>query len=269
MQALADQAGVPPTHLASDYTLGSIASLRPGTTAQLKTCGGCSDAFVRQHGEVCGMQRFASLKFVWLFVDVCCFPSVTLPVKPPDCQACCRLRHASHANQSACILAGFREGRGGLLPGVRSCARQPVAHSAAQQRRLGAPSQQGARSKVEMHRYLCHHRAYSDSRCGIVFSKSFITEAALQADAAPVAPGILNEVKVRNFQSCDPWLLLCERICMCLPPPPRFLGRCIALVGCTSCADVLDYTYCRSRRRLRSCASQPGRVWPPSPPRTA
>lgn len=50
-QALADQAKVPPTHLASDYTLGSIASLRPGTTAQLKTCGGCSDAFVRQHGE--------------------------------------------------------------------------------------------------------------------------------------------------------------------------------------------------------------------------
>lgn len=52
MQVLADRAGVPPTHLASDYTLGSIAALRPGTAAQLKLCGGCSDAFVSQHGEV-------------------------------------------------------------------------------------------------------------------------------------------------------------------------------------------------------------------------
>jgi len=52
LQELADRTGVPPTHLASDYTLSSIASLRPGTVGQLKTCGGCSDTFVRQHGEV-------------------------------------------------------------------------------------------------------------------------------------------------------------------------------------------------------------------------
>lgn len=57
MQVLAEAAGLPPTHLASDYTLGSIAALRPGTTAQLKQCGGCSDAFVSQHGEVCHVWR--------------------------------------------------------------------------------------------------------------------------------------------------------------------------------------------------------------------
>ncbi len=51
-QTEADIIAVAPTHLLSDYSLRSIAMLRPGTLAQLKACGGCSDAFVQSHGEV-------------------------------------------------------------------------------------------------------------------------------------------------------------------------------------------------------------------------
>lgn len=51
LQTLAEAAEVPPTLICSDFSLDSIARLRPDAPDALKRCGGLSDVFISQHGQ--------------------------------------------------------------------------------------------------------------------------------------------------------------------------------------------------------------------------